>query len=225
VRVGLTARDLARLQPARRSRRRSALSPRPEPRSLSTASRIAVPPELWAHPARPSAPPNLPNGRPRRPEYTAVLGHAPSDDLGPPVSLYEERRTAALVKSLPGELPLGKGRRLVEHRGLTRRPTRRFDWETPERFNFGRDVVDAGPRRPAGHDLARGRRARSAAWTSRTSPSSRTGSRTPPGPRHRARRPGDGPPRQGAGVARVLTGLLKLGAIAIPCAPQLGRAT
>ncbi len=100
----------------------------------------------------------------------------------------------------------------------------RFDWETPERFNFGRDVVDrwAAQDRPAmiwlgAGEAAEERRldfARFSILSNRFANAARA-----------------------LGIARgdrvmvllgkvpewhvVLTGLLKLGAIAIPCAPQL----
>jgi acyl-coenzyme A synthetase/AMP-(fatty) acid ligase len=98
-----------------------------------------------------------------------------------------------------------------------------FEWETPERFNFGRDVVDAWEAdRPAmiwlGAGEAGGERRLSFGDFARLSDRFAGAMR-------------------GLGVGRgdrvmvllgkvpewhvVLTGLLKLGAIAIPCAPQL----
>lgn len=96
-----------------------------------------------------------------------------------------------------------------------------FEWETPERFNFGRDVVDAWPEdRPAMIWLSESGEERRLTFGDFSHLSNRF-----------------------AGAARtlgiergdrvlvllgkvpewhvILTGLLKLGAIAIPCAPQL----
>ena len=116
----------------------------------------------------------------------------------------------------------GKVRDRGEYRGL-REDLRRLRLgdagEVQLRARRGRPVGRAGQ---GGHGLARNRAARNAASTSPSSPSSRTGS----------------PTRRGSlGVSRgdrvmvllgkvpewhvILTGLLKLGAIAIPCAPQL----
>jgi acyl-coenzyme A synthetase/AMP-(fatty) acid ligase len=97
-----------------------------------------------------------------------------------------------------------------------------FDWETPERFNFGRDVVDrwAAQDRPAMIWLGTGVEERRLDFTQFSVLSNRFANVA-----------------REIGVARgdrvmvllgkvpewhvVLTGLLKLGAIAIPCAPQL----
>jgi len=99
-----------------------------------------------------------------------------------------------------------------------------FDWETPERFNFGRDVVDewAKEDRPAMTWLGAGEAGeeRNLTFADFSRLSNRFANAA-----------------QGMGVSRgdrvmvlmgktpewhvVLTGLLKLGAIAIPCAPQL----
>ncbi|MDQ3303587.1 MAG: AMP-binding protein [Actinomycetota bacterium] len=99
-----------------------------------------------------------------------------------------------------------------------------FDWKTPERFNFGRDVVDewAKEDRPAMTWLGAGEAGeeRNFTFADFSRLSNRFANAT-----------------QGMGVSRgdrvmvlmgktpewhvVLTGLLKLGAIAIPCAPQL----
>ena len=96
-----------------------------------------------------------------------------------------------------------------------------FEWETPDRFNFGRDVVDGWPEdRPAMIWLGEGGEERRLTFGdfSRLS-SSFAGA---------AREMGVG---RGDRVMvllgkvpewhAILTGLLKLGAIAIPCAPQL----
>ncbi len=99
-----------------------------------------------------------------------------------------------------------------------------FDWETPERFNFGRDVVDewAKEDRPAMTWLGAGEAGeeRNLTFADFSRLSNKFANAA-----------------QGIGVSRgdrvmvlmgkvpewhvVLTGLLKLGAIAIPCAPQL----
>jgi acyl-coenzyme A synthetase/AMP-(fatty) acid ligase len=96
-----------------------------------------------------------------------------------------------------------------------------FEWETPERFNFGRDVVDAWPAdRPAMIWLGADGREERLSFGDFSRASDRFASAA-----------------RGLGVERgdrvmvllgkvpewhaILTGLLKLGAIAIPCAPQL----
>ena len=96
-----------------------------------------------------------------------------------------------------------------------------FDWETPERFNFGRDVVDKWPEdRPAMIWLGTSGEERRLTFGDFTRLSNRFANVA-----------------RDMGVSRgdrvmvllgkvpewhaILTGLLKLGAIAIPCAPQL----
>ena len=96
-----------------------------------------------------------------------------------------------------------------------------FDWETPERFNFGRDVVDKWPEdRPAMIWLGTSGEERRLTFGDFTRLSNRFANAA-----------------RDMGVSRgdrvmvllgkvpewhaILTGLLKLGAIAIPCAPQL----
>ena len=96
-----------------------------------------------------------------------------------------------------------------------------FDWETPERFNFGRDVADGWEDdRPAMIWLGRGGEARRLSFGDFSRLSNRFGDA--------AREMGVG--REDRVMVllgkvpewhAVLTGLLKLGAIAIPCAPQL----
>ena len=98
----------------------------------------------------------------------------------------------------------------------------RFDWRTPERFNFGRDVVDrwAAQDRPAMIWLGQNGEERRLDFTRFSILSNRFANAA-----------------RALGIERgdrvmvllgkvpewhvVLTGLLKLGAIAIPCAPQL----
>jgi acyl-coenzyme A synthetase/AMP-(fatty) acid ligase len=97
----------------------------------------------------------------------------------------------------------------------------RFDWETPERFNFGRDVVDEWPEdRPAMIWLGTSGEERRLTFGDFSRLSNRFANAA-----------------SDMGVSRgdrvmvllgkvpewhaILTGLLKLGAIAIPCAPQL----
>ena len=97
----------------------------------------------------------------------------------------------------------------------------RFDWETPERFNFGRDAVDGwDDDRPAMIWLGEGGEERRLTFGDFSRLSNRFANAM-----------------RNAGVGRgdrvmvllgkvpewhaILTGLLKLGAIAIPCAPQL----
>jgi acyl-coenzyme A synthetase/AMP-(fatty) acid ligase len=96
-----------------------------------------------------------------------------------------------------------------------------FEWETPDRFNFGRDVVDGWPGdRPAMIWYGEGGEERRLTFGDFSRLSSRfAGS---------AREMGIG---RGDRVMvllgkvpewhAILTGLLKLGAVAIPCAPQL----
>ena len=96
-----------------------------------------------------------------------------------------------------------------------------FDWETPERFNFGRDVVDKWPEdRPAMVWLGTSGEERRLTFGDFSRLSNRFANVA-----------------RDMGVSRgdrvmvllgkvpewhaILTGLLKLGAIAIPCAPQL----
>ena len=96
-----------------------------------------------------------------------------------------------------------------------------FDWETPERFNFGRDAVDGWDYdRPAMIWLGEGGEERRLTFGDFSRLSNRFANAM-----------------RNAGVGRgdrvmvllgkvpewhaILTGLLKLGAIAIPCAPQL----
>ena len=97
-----------------------------------------------------------------------------------------------------------------------------FGWETPEQFNFGRDVVDrwAGEDRPAMIWLGTNGEEKRLAFRDFSNLSNRIAGAM-----------------RGLGVRRgdrvmvllgkipewhaILTGLLKLGAIAIPCAPQL----
>ena len=97
-----------------------------------------------------------------------------------------------------------------------------FDWETPERFNFGRDVVDrwAAQDRPAMIWLATSGEERRLDFAQFSVLSNRFANAA-----------------RALGVKRgdrvmvllgkvpewhvIMTGLLKLGAIAIPCAPQL----
>jgi len=96
-----------------------------------------------------------------------------------------------------------------------------FEWETPERFNFGRDVVDAWEDdRPAMVWLGADGEERRLTFGDFSRESSRFANAA-----------------RGLGIGRgdrvmvllgkvpewhaILTGLLKLGAIAIPCAPQL----
>jgi hypothetical protein len=95
----------------------------------------------------------------------------------------------------------GKVRGRGEHRDYAGTYAR-FDWETPERFNFGRDVVDrwAAQDRPA--MIWRGAAGEERRLTfgdfSRLSNRFANAMRSlGVGPR----RPGDGPSRQGAGVA------------------------
>jgi acyl-coenzyme A synthetase/AMP-(fatty) acid ligase len=96
-----------------------------------------------------------------------------------------------------------------------------FEWETPDRFNFGRDVVDGWPEdRPAMIWLGEGGEERRLTFGDFSRLSSRFAGA--------AREMGVG---RGDRVMvllgkvpewhAILTGLLKLGAIAIPCAPQL----
>jgi len=97
----------------------------------------------------------------------------------------------------------------------------RFDWETPDRFNFGRDVVDEWPEvRSAMIWLGESGEERRLTFGDFSRLSNRFA--------NAAREMGVG---RGDRVMvllgkipewhAVLTGLLKLGAIAIPCAPQL----
>ena len=97
-----------------------------------------------------------------------------------------------------------------------------FDWRTPERFNFGRDVVDrwAAQDRPAMIWLGHSDEERRLDFTRLSVLSNRV-----------ANAAGDLGIERGDRVMVllgkvpewhiVLTALLKLGAIAIPCAPQL----
>src|SRR3712207_5220239 len=96
-----------------------------------------------------------------------------------------------------------------------------FDWETPERFNFGRNVVDGWPEdRPAMIWLGEGGEERRLTFGD----FSRLSSRFARAMREMGVGRGD---RVMVLLGKVpewhaiLTGLLKLGAIAIPCAPQL----
>ncbi|HSK99068.1 MAG TPA: AMP-binding protein [Rubrobacteraceae bacterium] len=96
-----------------------------------------------------------------------------------------------------------------------------FEWETPERFNFGRDVVDAWPEdRPAMTWLGESGEERRLTFGD----FSRLSNRIAAAGRALGIERGD---RVLVLLGKVpewhaiLTGLLKLGAIAIPCAPQL----
>src|SRR5215210_7801935 len=97
----------------------------------------------------------------------------------------------------------------------------RFEWETPERFNFGRDVVDEWPEdRPAMIWLGTSGEERRLTFGD----FSRLSNRFANAAREMGVSRGD---RVMVLLGKVpewhviLTGLLKLGAIAIPCAPQL----
>lgn len=96
-----------------------------------------------------------------------------------------------------------------------------FEWETPERFNFGRDVIDAWPGdRPAMIWLGESGEERRLTFGD----FSRLSNRFAGAAREMGVERGD---RVLVLLGKVpewhviLTGLLKLGAIAIPCAPQL----
>jgi acyl-coenzyme A synthetase/AMP-(fatty) acid ligase len=101
-----------------------------------------------------------------------------------------------------------------------------FDWRTPERFNFGRDVVDrwAAQDRPAMIWLGHNGEERRLDFNRFSVLSNRF-----------ANAAGNLGIERGDRVMVllgkvpewhiVLTALLKLGAIAIPCAPQSGRTT
>jgi acyl-coenzyme A synthetase/AMP-(fatty) acid ligase len=101
---------------------------------------------------------------------------------------------------------------------------REFRWETPERFNFGRDVVDkwAAQDRPAMIWLGAGEAGEERRLS--FADFSRLSNRFANAMRDMGVRRGD---RVMVLLGKVpewhaiLTGLLKLGAIAIPCAPQL----
>ena len=97
-----------------------------------------------------------------------------------------------------------------------------FDWETPEKFNFGRDVVDrwAEEDRPAMLWLGTGGEERHLTFGD----FSRLSNRFANAARELGVRKGDRVMVLLGKVPEwhaVLTGLLKLGAVAIPCAPQL----
>src|ERR671916_1907335 len=121
-----------------------------------------------------------------------------------------------------GERPLGKGDGALANIGDYEKTYADFDWETPERFNFGRDVVDrwAAQDRAAMVWLGTSGEERRLDFAQFSVLSNRFA--------NAARALGVG---RGDRVMvllgkvpewhAILTGLLKLGAIAIPCAPQL----
>jgi acyl-coenzyme A synthetase/AMP-(fatty) acid ligase len=123
---------------------------------------------------------------------------------------------------LYGKRPLGKGEVPMSNIGDYEKTYADFDWETPERFNFGRDVVD----RWAAQDRA------AMVWLGTSGEERRfdfaqfsvLSSRFANVARELGISRGDRVMVLLGKVPEwhvVLTGLLKLGAITIPCAPQL----
>src|ERR671916_2712871 len=121
-----------------------------------------------------------------------------------------------------GERPLGKGDGSLANIGDYEKTYADFDWKTPERFNFGRDVVD----RWAAQDKA------AMVWLGTDGEERRfdfaqfsvLSNRFAGAARELGIGRGDRVMVLLGKVPEwhvVLTGLLKLGAIAIPCAPQL----
>jgi acyl-coenzyme A synthetase/AMP-(fatty) acid ligase len=123
---------------------------------------------------------------------------------------------------LYGKRPLGKGEVPMSNIGDYEKTYADFDWKTPERFNFGRDVVD----RWAAQDRA------AMVWLGTSGEERRfdfaqfsvLSSRFANVARELGISRGDRVMVLLGKVPEwhvVLTGLLKLGAITIPCAPQL----